>query len=228
MGESFPRKGSRCCPRWPRRARFRQRSGLPARRQSTRNQPAVFPGSAPYLRPFNLSCGNCEFLDREIVTENCTSDGRFRRTGPPSFGFGSAALPFKRGRTAADSAVDGAIWCIVRIRGHIHAARLAGVPEFSMFESDVRTASSASSTRRINGFKNTCRPPCRFGGAERKSLNCSNILCKTAIDPAHPSDYTCIGLAVFFLGRGVKSLVRYHRSPRPDWPAFTLHLEAAV
>jgi len=30
------------------------------------------------------------------MTENCTSDGRFRRREPPCFGRGSAALPFKR------------------------------------------------------------------------------------------------------------------------------------
>ena len=73
------------------------------------------------MRPFNLSCRNCEFLDREISTENCTSDGRFRRRGPPCFGSGSAALPLNAEGAAADSAVDGAIWCVVRIRGHIHA-----------------------------------------------------------------------------------------------------------
>ncbi len=179
------------------------------------------------MRPFNLSCRNCEFLDREIVTENCTSDGRFQRRGPPCFGSGSAALPLNAEGAAADSAVAGAIWCIVRIRGHIHAARLAGVPEFSMFEPGVRTAPSASSTRRINGFKNTCRPPCRFGGAERKSLNCSNILCETAIDPTHPSDYTCIGLDVFFLGRGFKSLVRYIALPTIDEATFCYWRKAA-
>jgi hypothetical protein len=53
--------------------------------------------------------------------ENCTSDGRFRRREPPCFGRGSAALPLNAEGAAADSAKDGAIWCMVRIRGHIHA-----------------------------------------------------------------------------------------------------------
>jgi hypothetical protein len=29
-------------------------------------------------------------------------------------------------------------------------------------------------------------------------------------------------------GRGFKTEARYHRSPRPDWPLFTLQLEAAA